>query len=302
MATDAPHAEIGIIGGTGLYDLPGLEQREEVKLTTPYGEPGDALVTGVLSGCRVVFVPRHGRGHRLMPHEIPARANLYALKMMGVERVVSVSAVGSLREELEPGHVVVPDQIFDRTRGTRPSSFFGDGLVVHVSLADPYCPQLRGELVGAARRAAGTAVHDSGTYVCMEGPQFSTRAESRLYRQWGLGIIGMTALPEAKLAREAELCYATLALVTDYDCWREGGEDVTAEMVSEVLSRNAAAAQRTLTALLESLPSARECPCGSALEGAIVTAPDVVPQETRDRTRLLIGRYMDWDDEPGTPG
>jgi 5'-methylthioadenosine phosphorylase len=291
-ATHEPTADIGVIGGSGLYELEALEDREEVRVATPYGDPSDALVIGTISGRRVAFVPRHGRGHRLAPGEIPALANIYALKLLGVGRVVSVSAVGSLRENLAPGHLVVPDQVFDRTKGGRPSSFFGEGLVVHVPFADPYCEQLRGSLVEAARQNSRTTVHDGGTYCCMEGPQFSTRAESELYRAWGMDVVGMTALPEAKLAREAELCYAALALVTDYDCWHPGHDSVTADMVSEVMRRNTIAAQNSVIALVRSLPEDRNCSCENVLAHAILTDHRVVPQALRDRTELLIGRYL----------
>lgn len=287
-------AEIGIIGGSGLYDMAGLEDREELRLTTPYGDPSDGIVVGTLAGRRIAFLARHGRGHRLTPSEVPSRANIYALKALGVNRVIGVSAVGSLREELAPGHFVVPDQIIDRTKGIRPASFFGDGLVVHVPFAHPYCDDLRVHVLDAARKGSSTTVHDGGTYCCMEGPQFSTRAESELYRSWGLHLIGMTVLPEAKLAREAELCYATLALVTDYDCWHPDHDSVTAAMVIETLQRNALAAQATIAALIAALPRERGCGCASALAHAIMTSPDMVPPATRERTRLLVGNYMGW--------
>ncbi len=291
-AAHEPTAEIGIIGGSGLYELEALEDREETRVPTPYGDPSDALVIGTIAGRRVAFVPRHGRGHRLAPEEIPVLANIYALKLLGVGRVVSVSAVGSLREDFAPGHLVVPDQVVDRTRGDRPSSFFGEGLVVHVPFADPYCERLRRSVVDAARQAGHTAVHDGGTYCCMEGPQFSTRAESELHRRWGMDLIGMTALPEAKLAREAELCYAALALVTDYDCWHPGHDSVTADMVAEVMRRNTTAAKSSIVALVESLPEDRDCSCESVLAHAILTDHKVVPQAVHDRTKLLIGKYL----------
>jgi 5'-methylthioadenosine phosphorylase len=290
--TDTPRAEIAIIGGSGLYDLGALKEREEVRLATPYGDPSDLLVIGVIADRRVAFLPRHGRGHRLAPEEIPVLANIYALKLLGVGRVVSISAVGSLREDFAPGQLVVPDQIVDRTRGTRRPSFFGEGLVVHAPFADPYCARLREALVSAARGASDATVHDGGTYCCMEGPQFSTRAESELHRRWGMDLIGMTAVPEAKLAREAELCYAALALVTDYDCWHPEHDSVTAEMVAEVMRRNTTAAQDSIVALIESLPKNRDCPCGSALANAILTDHRVVPQAVRERTKPLVGKYL----------
>ena len=293
-ATDTVRADVGIIGGSGLYDLEALTGVREVRVTTPYGDPSDKLVVGELAGLTVAFLPRHGRTHRLAPSQVPARANVYAFKSIGVRQIISVSAVGSLREDYAPGDLVTPDQIVDRTRGQRPSTFFDDNIVVHVPFAEPYCTRLRPALAEAARGATEATVHDTGTYCCMEGPQFSTRAESNLYRSWGLDIIGMTALPEAKLAREAEICYAGLALVTDYDCWRvaEGYEDVSADAVAEVMRRNGAAAKATLVALLESADPAVECACHSALSGAIITPLDTVPPAVRERNSLLVGKYL----------
>lgn len=293
MNANSARAEIGVIGGSGLYQLDGLTDPEWISASTPYGDPSDDILLGTLASRRVAFLPRHGRGHRLTPSEIPARANLYALKELGVREVLSVSAVGSLREELAPGDLVVCDQIVDRTRGLRPPTFFGDGLVVHVALAEPYCARVRGLLLEAARRASGATVHASGTYCCMEGPQFSTRAESELYRSWGLDVIGMTALPEAKLAREAELCYAGLALVTDYDCWHPDHESVTAEVVAEVMRRNTAAAQGAVAAFVETLPAGADCSCHDALAAAIITARDAAPDDVRERYKLLAGRHLD---------
>jgi 5'-methylthioadenosine phosphorylase len=290
ITSTAEHAEIGIIGGSGLYDLTLLEGAKEIDLPNAYGAPSDVVVIGSLAGRRVAFLARHGRGHRLSPAEIPVRANIYALKSLGVREVISVSAVGSLREDFAPGDLVVPDQIVDRTRGPRATSFFGDGVVVHVSLADPYCPRLRPLLAEAARLATGATVHDTGTYCCMEGPQFSTRAESNLYASWGMDVIGMTAIPEAKLAREAELCYAGLALVTDYDCWRpDPGETVTAGMVAEVMERNVAAAKDTLVSLIQHLSSRFSCDCQRALSDAVITERSAIPAPVRDRTGLLMG-------------
>ncbi|GAA4185863.1 S-methyl-5'-thioadenosine phosphorylase [Streptosporangium oxazolinicum] len=273
---------IGVIGGSGLYDLPGLTAVEEVRLGSPYGEPSGPLMAGTLAGRRVVFLSRHGRGHTLSPAEVPARANIHALKSVGVRQIVSVSAVGSLREELAPGDVVVPDQIVDRTRGTRASTFFGGGVVAHVSFADPFCARLR-PLLAEAARSAGARTHDTGTYCCVEGPQFSTRAESDLYRSWGMDVIGMTALPEAKLAREAELCYVGLALVTDYDCWRRDDPGtVSAHAVADVMRRNVDLAREAVVRLVERLPDDFTCPCQEALGDAVMTGPEVaVPGHAR---------------------
>ena len=281
---------IGILGGSGLYQMAGMRITEERELQTPFGAPSDRYVIGELRGRPVAFLARHGRGHRLMPSELNFRANLFGFKLLGVERIVSLSAVGSMKEGLRPTSLVVVDQFIDRTRH-RPDTFFGDGLVAHVSFADPVCPQL-GELVARAARASGATVQQGGTYLCMEGPQFSTRAESRLYRQWGVDVIGMTSLQEAKLAREAEICYATLALVTDYDCWHEDEEDVTVTSVLEVLRQNAATAQEVVARVVEGLPEARSCACGRALEHAIITQPDAVAPDTLERLRPIVGRYF----------
>lgn len=280
---------LGVIGGSGLYALPGIRDVQPVRASTPFGEPSDALMRGWLDDVTVVFVPRHGVGHRLLPSEVPFRANVFALKQLGVEYLLSVGAVGSLREHLVPGHVVVPDQFIDRTVA-RTSTFFGDGIVVHVSLADPVCAGLADAVEAAARQAGGT-VHRGGTYLCMEGPQFSTRAESHMYRQWGADIIGMTNWQEAKLAREAELCFASLALVTDYDCWREG-EHVVIEEVLRIIAANAELAQRTVTGVAARLPAARGCACATALQNAIVTDRARIPAATRERLAPLIGRYV----------
>lgn len=283
---------LGVIGGSGLYDLPGLEGVERVRLTTPFGDPSDEFVVGRLGSTRLVFLPRHGRGHRLLPSELPFRANLYGLKQLGVECVVAVSAVGSLREEIAPGHVVVPDQFIDRTRGRQAeSTFFGRGVVAHVQFADPFCPVLSKTLVAAARRA-GATVHEGGVYVCMEGPLFSTRAESHLYRSWGAQVIGMTNLQEAKLAREAEMCFATLALATDYDCWRTGHEDVQIDEILKVLAANVDLARRTVAHVSEALPPRTGCPCPRALENAIITDRSVIPDETRRALAPIAGRYL----------
>ncbi|MBA3468948.1 MAG: S-methyl-5'-thioadenosine phosphorylase [Herpetosiphonaceae bacterium] len=281
--------EIGIIGGSGLYDMATLTDRQELALDTPFGAPSDSLTVGTLAGRRVAFVPRHGRGHRLNPSEVPYRANIHALKQLGVRFVLGVTAVGSLREELVPGHFVVPDQAIDRTKGVRPATFFSDGLVGHVAFADPVCLELARLVAAAARQSSGTTVHEGGIYCCMEGPQFSTRAESELYRSWGCSIIGMTLLPEAKLAREAELSYASLSLVTDYDCWHTDHDTVSATMVMETVQRNVAAAQATITTLVEMIDLTAVYPAHSAARHAIMTAADKIAPETRERLRLLLG-------------
>jgi 5'-methylthioadenosine phosphorylase len=281
---------LGVIGGSGLYELPGIRDVRRVRLGTPYGEPSDALVRGRLGEVEVIFLPRHGVGHRLLPSEVPYCANVFALKELGVEFLLSIGAVGSLREGLAPGHVVVPDQFIDRTVARR-STFFGDGVVVHVSLADPVCAVLAAAVAAAAGAAGGT-VHRGGTYLCMEGPQFSTRAESHLYRQWGADVIGMTNWQEAKLAREAELCFASLALVTDYDCWQSDAEHVVIGEVLRILSANAQLAQRTVAGVAERLPATRACPCATALQHAIITNPTYIPAATRERLAPLIGKYL----------
>ena len=287
---EAP-VRIGVIGGSGLYDMADLTDREEVVVSTPFGEPSAPFVIGSLADRRVAFLARHGIGHRILPSDLNFRANVYAFKTLGVERIVSASAVGSLREEYAPLDIVVPDQFLDRTRG-RISTFFGDGIVAHIPFAHPVCAALAG-MAGDAAGAAGARTHRGGTYVCMEGPQFSTLAESRLYRSWGMDIIGMTNLQEAKLAREAEICYATLALVTDYDCWHPDHDHVTVEMIVQNLLHNAETAQKVVKALVERLPAARTCGCATALESAIITRPDAVPPETRRKLAPIVGKYLD---------
>ncbi len=283
-----------VIGGSGFYRMEAFEETEELFLDTPFGKPSDAIITGRLDGVPMAFLPRHGRGHLLLPSELPYRANIYALKMLGVEFVISISAVGSLREELKPLDVVIPDQFFDRTRGrTAESTFFGNGIVAHVTFADPVCPVLCDALEAAGRELDGVTVHRGGTYLCMEGPAFSTRAESNVYRQWGMDIIGMTNLQEAKLAREAEMSYATLAMVTDYDCWHQGHADVTVEMVIDYLNRNVATAQRIVRGALRRLAATNPTsPYASALKNAIMTRPDLVFPETRRRLAAIIGKYL----------
>ncbi len=283
---------VGVIGGSGLYALPGIEVVEEPRVATPYGEPSDRFVIGRLEGREVVFLARHGRGHRLLPSELNYRANIFGMKVLGVDRLISVCAVGSLREEIAPGELVVPDQFIDRTRH-RPDTFYGDGVVVHVGFADPMCPSLR-RTVAEAAAAAGGVVHRGGCYLCMEGPQFSTRAESTLYRQWGVTVIGMTNLQEAKLAREAEICFATLALVTDYDCWHTSEESVNVDRVLLVLRRNAELAQRAISHAVRALPARGEqgCTCGEALRGALITEPAQITEERRRELWPLLGRYL----------
>jgi len=283
-------AKIGVIGGSGLYEMEGMTEVEELKLTTPFGEPSDAIILGNLEGIRVAFLPRHGKGHRIGPGELPARANIYALKSLGVEWIISVTAVGSLNEEILPADLVIPDQLIDHTRG-RASTFFTNGIVGHVAFAEPFCPILSQALSEAAIKA-GAKVHQSGTFLAMEGPQFSTRAESHLYRSWGACIISMTALPEAKLAREAEICYAALALVTDCDCWHPDYESVTTEMIFANLQKGVDTAKRIIKLTLPSLPQVRSCACASALKDAIVTSPKYIPEKVKKDLALLIGKYL----------
>jgi 5'-methylthioadenosine phosphorylase len=279
-----------VIGGSGFYAMEALSDVEELRIDTPFGSTSDNLVVGTLAGQRVAFLPRHGVGHRILPSEIPARANVHALKQLGVEFILSVSAVGSLREDIEPLHMVVPDQLIDRTRG-RPSTFFGDGIVAHIAFADPFCPELRAVLADATREAGGT-VHNGGTLVVIEGPAFSTRAESNLYRTWGADIIGMTALPEAKLAREAEICYAILACSTDYDVWHDTHEDVSAEMIVANLLQNVELSRRAVALALERLPDVRNCHCSHALRDALITRPELAPEETTRRLAAILGRQV----------
>jgi len=286
-------AMVGVIGGSGLYQMPELSGVEEVNVSTPFGDPSDSFIIGTLAGVRVAFLPRHARGHKLLPTEIPFRANIYAMKLLGVERIISASAVGSLREELKPMDIVLPDQFFDRTR-QRKSTFFGEGIAAHVGFGDPVCGDLIAALEQAARaNLKGVDVHRGGTYICMEGPAFSTKAESELYRTWGMSVIGMTNLQEAKLAREAEICYATVALVTDYDCWHADHGSVTVEMIIEYLNRNAENAQRLIASTI-GLIAGRDttCKCRSALRHAIITSPDKITPEAKDRLKAIIGKYV----------
>ena len=282
-------AKIGIIGGSGLYEMDGLTGVEFVDIDTPFGSPSDSIAIGDLSGIPVAFLPRHGRGHRINPTNLPSHANIYALKTLGVERIISISAVGSLKEELEPLHLVVPDQLIDRTRN-RVNTFFNEGMTGHILFADPFCGP-SSQIVYNGAVEMGLDVHQGGTLVVMEGPAFSTRAESFMYRSWGADLIGMTTLPEAKLAREAEICYATMAWVTDYDCWHEEAEDVTVEMIIGNLLKNVAASKELLRTIIPRLDGDRDCACSSALADALVTAPDLVPEEVKRRLEPITGRY-----------
>ncbi len=281
---------IGVIGGSGLYEMEGLEAVREEAVRTPFGDPSDRYILGRLQGRPVAFLARHGRGHRLMPSELNFRANIFGFKLLGAEWILSASAVGSLKEEIKPLDIVIPDQFFDRTKA-RPSTFFGNGLVVHVSVADPTCHVL-GEILYRAGRLVGAGMHRGGTYVCIEGPQFSTRAESRIYRSWGVDVIGMTNLQEAKLAREAEICYATIALVTDYDCWHPDHDAVTVEMIVDNLVANARTAQRVIAEAVGRLPIARDCECAHALRYAIITRPEAVPERVKRDLAPIIGKYL----------
>ena len=283
-------AEIGIIGGSGLYAMPGLTDVREVKQQTPFGDPSDAYVLGTLEGRKVAFLARHARGHRLLPTELNFRANIYGFKQLGVERIVSVSAVGSLKEEHKPLEFVIPDQFFDRTRH-RVDTFFGDGIVAHIAFADPVCPELSKAVEGACKKAGVTGKR-GGTYICMEGPQFSTKAESNVYRSWGMDVIGMTNLQEAKLAREAEICYVTVAMVTDYDCWHPHHDSVTVDQIVAVLLKNAENAGKVVRETVAAMPSGRSCKCGSALAHAILTERDKIPAATRQKLNLILDKYL----------
>ena len=281
---------IGIIGGSGLYEMEGLTHLREERVPTPFGDPSDAYILGRLEGRPVAFLARHGRGHRLLPSELNFRANIYGFKTLGVQWIISASAVGSMREAIRPADIVVPDQFFDRTKA-RASTFFGDGLVAHVSFADPVCPQLSDHLSRAGREA-GATVHRGGTYLCIEGPQFSTRAESRIYRGWGVDVIGMTNLQEAKLSREAEICYATMALVTDYDVWHETEGDVSVEKVVAILHKNVATAKAIIRRVLPVIQGDRSCVCAHALKDAIITAPEAIAEAAKQRLWPLVGKYL----------
>lgn len=283
-----PEAEIGIIGGSGIYDIE-IENPQEVEIGTPFGKPSDKFRLGEIGGRKVAFLARHGRGHLVSPTELNQRANIWAFKKLGVKRLLTASAVGSMREEIKPLDLVIPDQIFDRTK-SRVASFFGNGIVVHQGFAEPFCPK-QSELVADTAKELGYRVHPKGTYLCMEGPQFSTKAESRIYRQWGVDIIGMTAIPEAKLAREAEMCYTTIATSTDYDVWHESEEEVTLEMVISNLQKNAEAVKKIIMTVVPKLPKG-DCQCHSSLENCIFTAKDKIPKETLDKVDLLVRKYL----------
>jgi 5'-methylthioadenosine phosphorylase len=285
-----PQAEIGIIGGSGLYSMPGLTKAKEVRVKTPFGAPSDAYVCGMLEGRKVAFLARHGRGHRILPSELNFRANIHGFKQLGVERIVSISAVGSLKEEHKPLEFVIPDQFFDRTRH-RVDTFFGNGIVAHISFGDPICPELA-RVVESACSHAGVVGKRGGTYLCMEGPQFSTKAESNVYRSLGMDVIGMTNLQEAKLAREAELCYVTVAMVTDYDCWHPHHDSVTVDQVVAVLVKNAENATKVVRATIAAMPQDRSCHCGSALAHAILTERMAIPAATKKKLNLIIGKYV----------
>ena len=281
---------IGIIGGSGLYSIEGLKNIREKRLKTPFGNPSDTYLTGDLNDATVVFLPRHGRGHRIAPAEINFRANIYGMKVLGVEWLISVSAVGSMKEQIKPGNIVVPDQFIDLTK-QRVSTFFGKGIVSHVSMADPVCPVLREKLYTAGR-GHGIAMHNGGTYLCIEGPQFSSRSESRLYRQWGVDVIGMTNMPEAKLAREAEICYATLALATDYDCWYQGMKDVGVEDIVTIMKENVVNAKKIISTIIPAVERERKCACAHALKDSFLTSTDLIPQKTKQNLKYIIGGYI----------
>jgi len=286
-----PQAKIGVIGGSGLYQIEGLTDIQEVDLKTPFGKPSDTITIGKLEGVGVAFLPRHGKGHTILPTEVPARANIYALKSLGVEHIIAVNAVGSFKQELKPGDLVIPDQLIDRTRN-RVNTFFGEGVVAHIQFADPFCPVLSHILYHAAREV-GASVHNGGACVVMEGPAFSTRAESRLYKSWGADIIGMTALPEAKLAREAEICYAMIAGVTDYDSWQEKSEPLLIEVLIRVLHQNVETIKKIIKLAVTRVPKQRDCDCATALNTALVTSPRLIPPAQKEKLKLLIGKYLE---------
>lgn len=282
---------LGVIGGSGLYEMEGLTGVESVSLDTPFGKPSDCYVTGRLDGMKVAFLPRHGRGHRLLPSEVNYRANIYGMKQLGVTRLISVSAVGSMKEEIEPGHIVIPDQFIDRTNGSRISTFFGNGIVAHVQFADPVCARFSSVIAGAAKKA-GARVHQGGTYLCMEGPAFSTRAESLMYRTLGVSVIGMTNIPEAKLAREAELCYGVIALATDYDCWHTSHDDVSVEAILAIIARNVTMAKAIIRNAVAGIDTGRNCGCADALRHAIITDRSAITDQARRGLGLIAGRYL----------
>ncbi len=290
-----PQAKIGVIGGSGLYDIEGMTDIEEVNVTTPFGKPSASITLGKLGGVGIAFLPRHGKGHRISPTELPARANIYALKSLGVEHIIASCSAGSFKREIEPGHLLIPDQLIDRTRN-RVNTFFEGGIVAHIAFADPFCPVLSQNLLEAAEEV-GASVHPKGIYVVMEGPAFSTRAESRLYRSWGADIIGMTALPEAKLAREAEICYAVIGCVTDYDSWWHSADPITIDVILNTMRHNVDTAKNIIKLVVSRMPQTRDCDCTTALEIAIVTAPEMIPPEQQKKLKLLIGKYRDGGDD-----
>lgn len=286
------HKTIGVIGGSGLYEIEGLTNIKEVRQKTPFGDPSDVYITGFLDDVQMVFLPRHGRGHKLLPSEVPYRANIFGMKKMGVQRIISVSAVGSMKEKIAPGHIVIPDQFFDRTQGKRASSFFGNGVVGHVQFADPICSELSQVLFESAQ-ISGAKVHKGGTYLCIEGPNFSTRAESTIFRSWGVDVIGMTNIPEARLAREAEICYGTVALATDYDCWHDSHDDVTVEAVLAIIKQNVSMARNIIKHSVTALKGGTQCDCSEALKYAIMTDHSAIPEKTRQDLAPIIGKYLD---------
>ena len=281
---------VGVIGGSGLYEMEGLEEVETVSLTTPFGNPSDSFIVGRLEGLKVAFLPRHGKGHRISPSSLNFRANIYAMKLLGVQWIIGVSAVGSMKESIHPGDMVIPNQFIDLTKG-RPNTFFSDGIVGHISFADPVCPVLS-QVLFQSGKEVGATVHKDGTYLCIEGPQFSTRAESRLYRTWGVDIIGMTNLPEAKLAREAEICYSTIAFVTDYDCWHEEAGDVSIGEVLRILAHSSKTAKSAIRNAVKHLPEKRECLCATALKYALITGNKMIPEKTKKDLEPIIGKYI----------
>ncbi len=281
---------VGVIGGSGLYEMEGLEEVKEISLTTPFGDPSDTIVMGRLEGVQIAFLPRHGKGHRIQPSSLNFRANIYAMKKLGVQWIIGVSAVGSMKEHIHPGDMVIPDQFIDRTVG-RPNTFFSDGVVCHISFADPVCPTLS-QILGRAGKEVGAKVHQGGTYICIEGPQFSTRAESKLYRSWGVDVIGMTNLPEARLAREAEICYATIAFATDYDCWHQEAGDVSIGEVLRILAQSVRTAKSTIRKTIGYLPDQRECICATALKHALITNKKLIPEKTKRDLEPILGKYL----------
>jgi len=281
---------VGVIGGSGLYEMEGLEDVQTISLTTPFGDPSDSFIVGRLEGVKIAFLPRHGRGHRISPSSLNFRANIYAMKVLGVQWIIGVSAVGSMKELIHPGDMVIPDQFIDRTTG-RPNTFFSNGIVGHISFADPVCPVLS-QILYQAGKEVGATVHKDGTYLCIEGPQFSTRAESRLYRTWGVDVIGMTNIPEAKLAREAEICYATIAFATDYDCWHQEAGDVSIGEVLRILAQSTKIAKSAIRNVVSHLPEKRECICATALKYALITGKKMIPEKTKKDLEPIIGKYL----------